>query len=153
MTEPNVMAVQHVNIMVDDLVEADRFYGEVLGLERMPTPDMGMPAQFFRFNDVQELHVNQLEDSRPERAHFCVRVDNFNEMFRQAHELGIIETETWGKVRRLPTGVMQLFVRDPAGNLIEIACDPDQPVDPSIFDLDFVESEQEFFTHPDQPAS
>ncbi|MGI9623659.1 MAG: VOC family protein [Acidimicrobiales bacterium] len=153
MTEPNVMTVQHVNIMVDDLPAADHFYAEVLGLDRMPTPDLGMPAQFFRFNEMQELHVNQLEDARPERAHFCVRVDNFNELFGKAQQLGIIETETWGKARRLPSGVMQLFVRDPAGNLIEIACDADQHVDPSIFDLDFVESEQEFFTQPDKPAS
>ena len=27
---------------------------------------------------------------------------------------------------------MQMFVRDPHGNLIEIACDADQPIDPEI---------------------
>ena len=27
---------------------------------------------------------------------------------------------------------MQMFVRDPDGNLVEIACDADQPVDPEV---------------------
>ena len=139
-------SIQHVNLMVDDLGAADTFYGEVLGLPRAPTPDLGFPAQFYAVNTSQELHVNQLEDIRPERAHFCLRVDDFDTLFRRAHELGIIETETWGKVRRLPTGVMQLFVRDPSGNLIELSCEADQPVDQAIFDLDFVESDEQFFS-------
>lgn len=146
MSEPSI---QHVNVMVDDLEAADVFYGDVLRLERVPAPELGFPAQFYRVNEHQEIHVNQLDDRTPERAHFCLRVADFNALFAQARELGIIETDTWGKVRRLPTGVMQLFVRDPAGNLIELSCDADQPVDPSIFDLDFVESESQFFQRTD----
>ena len=34
---------------------------------------------------------------------------------------------------------MQMFVRDPAGNLIELSCEADQYVDPSIFDEDLFE--------------
>lgn len=132
-------SIQHVNLMVDDLAAADAFYGEVLGLEQTPAPELGFPAHFFKINESQELHINELEDVRPERAHFCLRVENFSALFSRAHELNIIETDTWGKVRRLPTGVMQMFVRDPAGNLIELSCDADQPVDRTIFDLDFVE--------------
>jgi catechol 2,3-dioxygenase-like lactoylglutathione lyase family enzyme len=30
--------------------------------------------------------------------------------------------------------VMQMFVRDPAGNLIELSCESDQHVDPAIFE-------------------
>jgi lactoylglutathione lyase len=143
---PHDNSIQHVNLMVDDLAAAETFYGEVLGLPRAPTPDLGFPAQFFAVNETQELHVNELDDLRPERAHFCLRVDDFDSLFRRADELGIIETETWGKVRRLPTGVMQLFVRDPAGNLIELSCEADQPVDSAIFDLEFVESDGQFFS-------
>ncbi len=139
-------SIQHVNLMVDDLAAADEFYGEVLGLERSPAPDLGFPAQFYNVNDSQQLHVNELGDVHPERAHFCLRLDNFDEIFRRALDLGIIETETWGKVRRLPTGVMQAFIRDPSGNLIELSCEADHPVDPSIFDLDIVDSETRFFS-------
>jgi hypothetical protein len=55
--------------------------------------------------------------------------------------LGAIETKTWGKIRRLPGGVMQMFVRDPAGNLIELSCEADQSVDPAIFDEAIFEPE------------
>lgn len=141
--------IQHVNLTVDDLEAAGVFYGDVLGLERTAAPDLGFPTSFFKVNDQQELHINELEDLRPERAHFCLRVTDFNALFARAHALGIIETDTWGKVRRLPTGVMQLFVRDPAGNLIELSCDEDQVVDPAIFDHDFVDSETRFFRKQD----
>lgn len=121
-------SLQHVNVMVDDLDDAVTFYTEVLGLSLAPTPDLGFPAQFIAINDVQEIHLNALSDTRPERAHFCLRVPDFNAVFHQAKAAGAIDTETWGHARRLGSGVMQLFVRDPSGNLVEIACDPDQPV-------------------------
>jgi lactoylglutathione lyase len=140
--------IHHVNIMVDDLARADAFYGDVLGLERTPAPDLGFPAQFFKVNDLQELHVNELGDHRPERAHFCLRVPDFDATFERCRALGIIETETWGLVRRLPTGVMQCFVRDPSANLIELSTTPGQPVDPNMFDLDFVAADDQFFQKP-----
>jgi len=129
--------IQHVNVMVDDLAAATEFYADVLGFEKSPTPDLGFPAQFFAVGDGQEIHVNELGDVHPERAHFCVRLDDFNGVFARALERGLFETETWGQARRLPTGVMQAFVRDPAGNLVELSCAADQTVDPSIFELDF----------------
>ena len=126
--------IHHINLMVDDLARAVEFYGTALGLEPLPTPDMGFPAQFFKINDLQEIHLNQLQDVTPERAHFCLRVDDFTDRFLRMKALGAIEIKTWGKVRRLPSGVMQMFVRDPAGNLIELSCESDQYVDPAIFD-------------------
>jgi lactoylglutathione lyase len=126
--------IQHVNLMVDDLARAVEFYGTALGLAPVPTPDMGFPAQFFKINDLQEIHLNELQDVTPERAHFCLRVDDFADQFRRMKARDAIEITTWGKVRRLPSGVVQMFVRDPAGNLIELSCESDQDVDPAIFD-------------------
>lgn len=136
-------SIQHVNVMVDDLDAAIEFYGEVLGLERTFTPELGFPAQFFAVDDAQEIHVNELGDVHPERSHFCLRLDDFNSVFRRALERGLFETDTWDGARRLPTGVMQAFVRDPSGNLVEISCEADQPVDPSFFELDFVDASTE----------
>ena len=126
--------LQHVNVMVRNLSDAIEFYGTGLGLEAVPTPEMGFPAQFFRINDHQEIHVNELPDTPPERAHFCLRLDDFSGTFHRMDTLGVIETKTWGRVKRLESGVMQMFVRDPSGNLIELSCEADQPVDPAIFE-------------------
>jgi len=133
--------VHHINLMVDELGPAVAFYGTALGLETVPTPEMGFPAQFFRINELQEIHVNELPDITPERAHFCLRVDDFTAHFRRMKALGAIEIKTWGKIRRLPSGVMQMFVRDPSGNLIELSCEADQHVDPVIFDEALFEPE------------
>lgn len=129
--------IQHVNVMVDDLASATRFYRDVIGLTPVDTPDLGFPAQFFAIGVDQELHVNQLDDTRPLRAHFCLRVDDFDGVVTRAEAAEAIESETWGLARRLPSGVMQLFVRDPAGNLIEISTS--QPVADDFFDRPYVE--------------
>jgi len=133
-------SIQHVNVMVDDLARADDFYRNVLGLAPTTTPDLGFPAQFYAVDEVQEIHVNELADVHPERSHFCLRLEDFDGVFKRALERGLFETDTWGQARRLPSGVMQAFIRDPAGNLIEVSCDADQAIDESIFDLDFVDS-------------
>jgi lactoylglutathione lyase len=133
--------IHHINLMVDDLARAVEFYGTALGLATVPTPEMGFPAQFFEINDLQQIHVNELHDVTPERAHFCLRVDDFTDVFTRMRALGAIETKTWGKIRRLPGGVVQMFVRDPAGNLIEVSCEADQHVDPAIFDEAIFEPE------------
>jgi lactoylglutathione lyase len=129
-------SIQHVNVMVDDLATANEFFETVLGLDRATTPEFDFPAQFFVVGGGQELHVNELHDLHPERSHYCLRVDDFTSVFRRALERGVVEVETWGKARRLPSGVIQAFIRDPAGNLIEISCNADQDVDPAIFELD-----------------
>ena len=126
--------LQHINLMVRDLAAATEFYVDGLGLEPLPTPDLGFPAQFVRVNEDQEIHINELVDVTPERAHFCLRVSDFAATFQAMRERAAIDTATWGKARRLPSGVMQLFVRDPSGNLIELSCEADQEIDPAIFD-------------------
>ncbi|MEM9131883.1 MAG: VOC family protein [Actinomycetota bacterium] len=138
--------IQHVNLLVDDMAAADAFYGDFLGLERLGAPDQGFPAEFYRFNDMQELHVNELEDTRPVRAHFALRVPDFERLFLAAREAGYLETETWGRARRLPNGVMQGFIRDPTGNLIEITSEPDQEISDELFGLDEVDEGPGFFT-------
>jgi catechol 2,3-dioxygenase-like lactoylglutathione lyase family enzyme len=129
MAETNI---QHVNLSVDDLGAAVAFYTDVIGLGLAATPELPFPAQFVAINDHQEIHLNVVPDAPPERAHFCLRVADFNGVFRRAKAAGVIDTETNGRARRLDAGTIQMFVRDPSRNLVEIACDADQPVDPDV---------------------
>jgi len=131
--------IHHVNVLVDELEPAVRFYRDVVGLELIDTPDQGFPSQFFRFNATQQLHMNQLADERPFRAHFCVEVPDFMAVLRRAHAAGAIDLRPWGKIRRLPSGKLQMFVRDPSGNLIEIASAPHAPLDRSALDGEWFE--------------
>ena len=125
--------IQHVNVNVDDLDRAVAFYRDVLGLPLDPTPDQGFRSQFFRIGATQQIHMNEIADSHQFRGHFCLVVPDFPAVFARAKAAGAIDTRPWGRVRRLPTGSMQMFVRDPAGNLVEIASARDARIDPSLF--------------------
>jgi lactoylglutathione lyase len=132
--------LQHINIMVDDLDLGVVFYRDLVGLELDETPDHDFPSQFFKFDGKQQIHMNEYKDEHPFRAHFCIIVDDFNAVFRRMKKAGVIDIEPWGKIRRLPSGSMQMFCRDPSGNLVEIASRPKEVIDDDLLaDSDWVQ--------------
>ena len=133
--------IHHVNVAVDDLATATAFYRDVIGLDPITTPDLGFPAQFFSIAPGQELHVNQLDDAHQQRAHFCLRLDDFANVVKRAESSAAIDSVTWGPATRIGTGVVQLFVRDPAGNLIELNSRPGELFDDEFYERPFVDPE------------
>lgn len=129
-----IQRINHVTLIVDNLEEACAFYEQEFGLEPLPAFKLDFPAQFYRINDEQQLHLSEWEDAPSFRGHVCVQVDDFNTVFHRMKEQGRIDIAPWGKVRRLPDGAMQMFIRDPSGNLVEISCSPDTPIDPAILE-------------------
>lgn len=134
-----ITRINHVTLVVDQLEKAAAFYENDLGLELIPAFVFDYPTAFFRINDEQQLHLTEWEDKTSFRGHICVQVDDFNAIFHHVKKLGIIDILPWGKVRQLPDGAMQLFIRDPSGNLIEISSDPEAEIDPAIFEDDLYE--------------
>jgi catechol 2,3-dioxygenase-like lactoylglutathione lyase family enzyme len=133
--------IQHVNVNVDDLEAAVAFYRDIVGLPLDPTPDQGFRSQFFRINARQQIHMNEIEDARQFRGHFCLEVPDFMGVFERAKAAGAIDLEPWGRVRQLPGGKMQMFLRDPAGNLVEIGSQAGAAIDPALFEDELVEPE------------
>jgi catechol 2,3-dioxygenase-like lactoylglutathione lyase family enzyme len=140
-----VIEIRHATVIVDDLEKACRFYEKELGLEPLPTFDLDFPAQFFRVNDAQQIHVTEWPDTPSFRGHICLEIDDFNAAFHRMRELGAIDTSPWGNVRRLPDGTMQMFVRDPSGNLVELSCPRGVEVDEAIFDDELVDEGETIF--------
>lgn len=138
--------IQHVTMIVDDLETACAFYEHELGLEPLPTFDLDFPAQFFRINEHQQMHVTEWDDDATSfRGHVCLQIDDFNSAFRRMKALDVIDIGPWGNVRRLPDGSMQMFVRDPSGNLLELSCPAAVPVDDEIFDDELVDRGQTLY--------
>jgi catechol 2,3-dioxygenase-like lactoylglutathione lyase family enzyme len=137
--------LQHVNVNVDDLNLAVAFYRDVLGLPLDDTPDQGFRSQFFRIGKSQQIHMNEIADSHQFRGHFCLVVPDFVAVFRAAKRANAIDTKPWGRVRRLPSGAMQMFVRDPAGNLVEVGSAPDAVIDAALFADPLVEPKAGFY--------
>jgi catechol 2,3-dioxygenase-like lactoylglutathione lyase family enzyme len=137
--------IQHVNVNVDNLDAAIPFYRDVLGLPLDDTPDQGFRCQFFRIGSTsQQIHMNEMRDERQFRGHFCLVVPDFMGVFKRAKARNAIDLNAWGKVRQLPNGKMQMFVRDPSGNLIEIASTASESIDLAVFqnDLELVEPQR-----------
>jgi len=135
--------IQHVNVNVENLDAAIPFYRDILGLPLDHTPDQGFRCQFFKIGPVQQIHMNEIRDERQFRGHFCLVVPDFMGLFARAKARNVIDVAAWGKVRQLPNGKMQMFVRDPSGNLIEIASSNGESIDLAVFhDDDLVEPQR-----------
>jgi hypothetical protein len=78
----------------------------------------------------------------------CFQVEDFNRVFYSMKEQQRIDITPWGKVRKLPDGAMQMFIRDPAGNLVEISAAPGAEIDDAIFeDEELVQGEGIFISN------
>jgi catechol 2,3-dioxygenase-like lactoylglutathione lyase family enzyme len=116
-----VTGLNHVSISSVDVEESVRFYTEVLGLERIDTYTFAFPTQYMRLGDVQ-LHVFQREETdAPPFHHIGLNVDDFEGAYLKARELGVLDdTAFFSPIYELPDGSVQLYLRDPGGNLVEL---------------------------------
>lgn len=109
-----------MSVHADDLETSVRFYEEMFGMERLPTPNFGMNIRWLALGD-QQLHVFERDVPKPEYHHFGLDVEDFEDVYLKARERGILDAETFsGAVRELPDGAVQMYMRDPAGNLVEV---------------------------------
>jgi catechol 2,3-dioxygenase-like lactoylglutathione lyase family enzyme len=100
--------------------ESLRFYTEVFGMERLPSPDFSEHVEWLRLGE-QQLHLFKRETPAPEFHHIALDVDDFEAAYLKAKELGVLEERSFGaSVRELPDGAVQMYIRDPAGNLVEV---------------------------------
>jgi lactoylglutathione lyase len=89
-------------------------------MEEIPAPNFYSAVRWLRVGDLQ-LHLFQSEVPAPARHHFGIDVDDFEAAYRKAKELGIEDDHYFpADVYELPDGAVQMYVRDPAGNLVEI---------------------------------
>jgi catechol 2,3-dioxygenase-like lactoylglutathione lyase family enzyme len=109
------LRLTHVNLRVEKLPEAVRFYTEVMGLEPIVRRDPGGKGAWFRLGEA-ELHL--AEDPTPQprsKRHFAVEVADLAQARREAKQQGTeIDQEDAGR----------FWMRDPSGNRIEVVQGP-----------------------------
>jgi YD repeat-containing protein len=112
--------INHVSVHAVDLDESARFYEEVFGMERIPTARFRQPVLWLRLGD-QQLHLFLSDSPAPRFHHLGIDVDDFEDLYLKAKERGILDSETHGAaIREHTSGWVQMYIRDPAGNLVEI---------------------------------
>jgi len=112
------LGLNHVSVSALDLETSARFYEELFGMERLPTPTFSIPVIWLRVGDLQ-LHLFQ-ETEAPRFHHFGLEVDDFEAFYVRIRELGIRDPAWASFIYVLPGGEVQMYLRDPAGNLVEI---------------------------------
>jgi catechol 2,3-dioxygenase-like lactoylglutathione lyase family enzyme len=120
-------AVSHISVTVTDLEKARAFYGGTLGLAEIPRPAFRFPGVWYALEGERlSLHVTvkdamPLVPAAPDRfdtrdPHFALAVPDADETCARLRASGLAFYDFEGT----PTGLRQLFVRDPDGNMIEL---------------------------------
>src|SRR5215212_8858344 len=110
----------HLSVHAHDLEESTRFYEELFGMEEIPAPNFPFSVRWLRAGNLQ-LHLFQGEEPAPSAHHFGLDVDDFETVYKKANELDVVDSSGYfSNVYELPDGAVQLYVRDPAGNMVEV---------------------------------
>ena len=114
------LGINHVSINARDLQESVDFYAELLGAEPIPTPNFGIPVQWLALGDTQ-LHLFERDLTPTSHHHLGITVDDLEPVYRAAERRGAFDDDAFrSHLVELPGDVVQLYLRDPAGNLVEI---------------------------------
>jgi lactoylglutathione lyase len=112
--------LNHVSINAEDIEQSGQFYEEVFGMERLPTPNFGFPVYWLRLGE-QQLHLFQTGTQAGGNHHLGFEVDDFEGVYRRLVERGmLLEDGFFANMVEMPDGAVQLYFRDPGGNLVEI---------------------------------
>jgi catechol 2,3-dioxygenase-like lactoylglutathione lyase family enzyme len=115
-----ITRLNHVSIHAVDLAESVRFYTEVLGMEEIDTYTFAFPVQYLALGE-QQLHIFERRTEAPQFHHIGLDVDRFEEAYLKAKELELHDdTAFFSDIYELPDGSVQMYLRDPAGNLVEL---------------------------------
>lgn len=109
--------VHHISLNVSDTEVAERFYVEVLGLEKIPRPDFGFPGSWLACADGRQVHLLGVDGwVAPKGQHFAFEVDDLDAVRVELSGQGVKVSEPNG----IPGTGRQSFFKDPSGNLIEV---------------------------------
>jgi catechol 2,3-dioxygenase-like lactoylglutathione lyase family enzyme len=112
--------INHVSVSARNLTDSVEFYVALLGAERIPTPNFGVPVQWLALGRTQ-LHLYERDLVPPSHHHFAVSVEELEPIYRAAERRGAFDRQAFGNhLVELPGDVVQLYLRDPGGNLVEI---------------------------------
>ena len=113
----------HTSILAKDLDESVAFYEEVFGMERIPSPNFTTPVEWLRVGYLT-LHLFKRDIEAADFYHIGLHVDDFESVYQAVDERGIATTfdpdTAEPVVYELPEGAVQLYLTDPAGNLVEV---------------------------------
>src|ERR1700722_525268 len=120
---PTGAQINHVSVNARDLKASVEFYVDLLEAELIATPNFGLPVQWLAPGETQ-LHLFERTLEPTSHHHLGITVDDLEHAYRAADRRDAFDYTSFGNhLVLLPGDVVQLYLRDPAGNLVEL----DQP--------------------------
>jgi catechol 2,3-dioxygenase-like lactoylglutathione lyase family enzyme len=114
--------LNHVSVLADDVAESAAFYCDVFGMERVPSANFEVPVEWLRAGSAQ-VHLFERDMGAVPYYHFGLTVEDFESVYRRAREDDLFanwDDQADASVYRLPDGAAQMYINDPAGNLVEV---------------------------------
>ena len=112
--------INHVSVNARELQESVDFYVELLGAEPIATPNFGLPVQWLALGRTQ-LHLFERDIEPTSHHHFGITVEDLEPVYRAAEQRGAFDRQSFrNHLVELPGDVVQLYLRDPGGNLLEV---------------------------------
>ena len=112
--------INHVSINALRLQESVDFYVDLLGATPIPTPNFGLPVQWLAVGATQ-LHLFERDLTPTSHHHVAFTVDDLQDAYEVAERRRAFDHTAFGNhLVELPGDVVQLYVRDPANNLVEL---------------------------------
>jgi catechol 2,3-dioxygenase-like lactoylglutathione lyase family enzyme len=116
----SALGINHVSVNATDLDVSVAFYVDLFGAVPLATPNFGLPVQWLGIG-VSQVHLFEREADPQSHHHFAITVENLEPVYRRAEALGCFDRVAFHHhLVELPGDLAQTYVRDPAGNLIEI---------------------------------
>lgn len=133
--------IDHVAFSVKDVAQSRDFYSRIMGLPEIPRPNFSFPGVWYKLGDIM-IHIIQMPD-QPEQADraqlsaqdahvafFVENVNDLNEIIRKVES----ENIPWYELENAPSGLRQVFFKDPDGHMIEIVTpNPESPYYESVY--------------------
>jgi catechol 2,3-dioxygenase-like lactoylglutathione lyase family enzyme len=117
--------ITHVSVTVTDVGKAREFYSNTLSFQEIPRPAFDFPGIWYSLGGDLQLHIilnDQLVRPAVEResiqaryAHFALWTEDCDATAARIEALGLPCRDVFSG----PTGLRQVFVKDPDGNMIE----------------------------------
>jgi catechol 2,3-dioxygenase-like lactoylglutathione lyase family enzyme len=115
----------HVSVTVTDVAKAREFYSDTLGLEEIPRPAFEFAGIWYSLGGDLQLHIIlndrlvrpavEPETIQAQYPHFALWTDDCDATAAQIAARGLVCRD----VISGPTGLRQVFVKDPDGNMVE----------------------------------
>ena len=116
-----VADIHHVSLNVSDTARALEFYRDVLGLIPLPRPDLGFPGAWLDAGNGHQVHLIEGDVPAAHGQHVAFEVDDITAAIADLRGKGIAVRDA------KPVGdtdLVQTFVHDPDGNLLELTQRP-----------------------------